>query len=365
MCWDDECPASPAEEDIPMTLRLSDDGSDGPISAAGCASELEGCSEGDGGVHAEVQRRLLDGEWTRLRLDEAQALIQHLRSCPACAAVLADYDQLRAALGPHAVTAEDGADGDGAAHAAVAFAAGPAWCRGRRPLAIAGLAVAAVVGVVAGVGLLVEAMDGMDAAGDSAALTRPAALAIDSASSDVAAAGLLPSDSETALSAAAFAHVAEAFDHQTAWLALTDGGESQLGLTPATLRPTSRLIVLRLSVLRADRLLSQADLVIVPGQSATLSQPLAAGGELHYHIDTTAEQPARLSLWVGLGSRPQPGQTLAAVATTLQMHPGRVRSAGELVADSGAYRVKIGYEETRFPAAPERGSDPDQPRQPH
>jgi len=52
-------------------------------------------------------------------------------------------------------------------------------------------------------------------------------------------------------------------------------------------RGAAKVLLLRLRVTRGSAVLSNADLLVIPGQSANLTVPLKGGHSLHYRIGTS------------------------------------------------------------------------------
>jgi|GEM_PF-2325956 len=144
---------------------------------------------------------------------------------------------------------------------------------------------------------------------------------------------------------AVFREVSEAFDHRAAWVALSDEG-SDIGLAPAP-PATSRIVLLRLAMSRDGRIVSQADMAIVPGQQAELTTPLEADLKLRYRITASRQTPSQLGIWAQLDNArgTDAGETIAALATRLYPQPGRNLPAGRLATSSGGYDLIVSYAE--------------------
>jgi len=140
-----------------------------------------------------------------------------------------------------------------------------------------------------------------------------------------------------------FSNVSAAFQGRTSWVAVGDQA-AELGLMPAAGRG-HKVLLLRLVVTQGEQPRSKIDLVIVPGQDASLDVPFEAGQVLGYHIATTAGPSRRLSLWAELRTPRGGGDTLAALATQLQPVPGQSLSAGRMVTSSGGYNLEISCQE--------------------
>ncbi len=139
----------------------------------------------------------------------------------------------------------------------------------------------------------------------------------------------------------AFAKVSEAFDNRASWMLISDHS-SDVGVAETAITERS-LVLLRLTLLRAQSVVSKADLVLVPGQQADLTLPLSDGKSLHYRISASRTTPTSLSVWLEIENPQAPSETLAALATQLPLAPGQVVSAGQLATTSGAYELKVGF----------------------
>lgn len=142
-----------------------------------------------------------------------------------------------------------------------------------------------------------------------------------------------------------FEHVAQVFDGHASWVALS-ADDSQLGVAPHTVGTQPHLLLLRLTVTqsRFSHVVSQTDLAIVPGQSASLTLPFQGGRTLHYRIAVSGEDQPRLTLWAQLEA--QGGErTLAAMSTQLNLQPGQVSFPGQLLADGAGYQLSVGFRE--------------------
>jgi hypothetical protein len=144
-----------------------------------------------------------------------------------------------------------------------------------------------------------------------------------------------------------FATVSETFAGRTSWVAMGDRA-AELGLMPAPSQHR-KVILLRLMVSEGDQPRSRTDLVIVPGQHASLDVPFEHGLVLRYDIATTADRDRRLSLWAEVRAPNGDGETLAALATQLRPLPGQLLSAGCLVTSSRGYNLGIVFQEQDLP----------------
>jgi len=146
-----------------------------------------------------------------------------------------------------------------------------------------------------------------------------------------------------------FAHVSETFQGRTSWVATGDNA-AELGLMP-TAGHERKVLLLRLVMSQGEQPRSKTDLVILPGQDASLNVPFEAGQILRYHIATTAGPSRRLSLWAEVRTPNGSGETLAALATQLKPVPGQSLNAGRLVTSSGGYNLEISFQEHELPKA--------------
>jgi hypothetical protein len=145
-----------------------------------------------------------------------------------------------------------------------------------------------------------------------------------------------------------FQEVTQAFDQRTTWMLLSDR-QTDLGLASKPVDAPRNLLLLRLTVLRADAIISSADLVVVPGQTAQLDVPFEQAQQLHYVIGTASGDQASLSIWAEVRKPDGGHETLAALATNLQPQLGKVLDAGQLVTSTGKYQIKIVYSQAALP----------------
>ncbi len=292
----------------------------------------------------EVRQVLLDGAGAGRSRGDVTA---HLRQCGSCRAAGEVYARIRNVLQP---TAHDGAVRDGAAEPVAGWDAfeqrllasprpngargGGRWIGVRGSLGL-GLAASLLLGVV---GFQV----GRWYAGS------PAPLASGGKNTDVHEPTQNPppharlAAADVTRQVRAFEEVSQVFDGRASWVMLSDDA-TDMGLAPQPLdRPQPALLMLRMTMLRENQIISQADLVIVTGESADLSVPIARGRTLRYQIDTTRDTPTRLNLWAEVLT-PAGGEALGALATTLRAEPGRNVSAGSLTTTGGVYELQIDF----------------------
>ena len=109
-----------------------------------------------------------------------------------------------------------------------------------------------------------------------------------------------------------------------------------------------KLLLVRLTMSQGGQERSRTDLIIVPGEDASLDVPFGTGQVLHYSIATPAGEGRRLSLWAEVRAPQDAGETLAALATSLKPLPGQVFNAGRLVTSSGGYNLEICCQEKDY-----------------
>jgi hypothetical protein len=102
--------------------------------------------------------------------------------------------------------------------------------------------------------------------------------------------------SDVRINTLAFAEVADVFENRPSWM-LVSNGDSSIGLADAPVSRSAELLVLRLTMLHNGKTASSADLVIIAGQNAHVTLPLAQGRLADYRVSTSALDPSRLNLW--------------------------------------------------------------------
>lgn len=142
-----------------------------------------------------------------------------------------------------------------------------------------------------------------------------------------------------------FREVAEMFDQRVGWVLLS-GTTSDLGLTNEAPELSQGVIVVRLSVLRDESLVSSADVIIVPGKEAHLTVPVNHGKRLCYVLGMTREQPNRLRLSASI-EEPALSGAPAQMSTSLDLIPRQIVSAGEIATTSGRYEVNVSMTEAK------------------
>jgi hypothetical protein len=275
-----------------------------------------------------IREFLGEREWDEPARRHAAEVLDHLKTCPQCAAAAADYDRLQSILR----IATPGIPEGGWIAMEQRLLERTLHRRLRWPR-LSALAMAASVLIAIGYGIA-RVTSTQPAAPPNLSraengTTLPA--------SDVA---LYP-QSDAAHDAKAFHEVSDVFEHRAAWLLVGDN-TSDMGLSDQAINDPQKVLLLRLTMLESGKTLSSADLAIVPGQSASLTVPGDRNTSLHYRITATAEQPTRLSVSTQLMT-PKGAEVLAALATTLRVEPGQRLSAGSMVTSSGNYELQIAF----------------------
>jgi hypothetical protein len=267
----------------------------------------------------------------------AEAL-NHVQTCAACQAAMADFDRISEALAlgssRESISEPVPRDGWGAFETGLISRTG--WVRPWRRPAISSIAASLLVGALL-VFLAARNHRQTIAVATGSSATQPS---------------INFTANEVSQRASAFDEISTVFDRRASWVVVSDA-VSDVGLSPKTL-PDANLLLMRLAVTRNKQLVSSADLAIVPGQSANLTLPASVGPSLYYRISTTAGDTPRLSLDIHLAAPGEQDRPIAALATTLDVQPGREISAGKLVTDSGDYEVEIAFARA---AAPKAGNE--------
>ncbi|KKM66645.1 hypothetical protein LCGC14_1479130 [marine sediment metagenome] len=136
-----------------------------------------------------------------------------------------------------------------------------------------------------------------------------------------------------------FRSISEVFEGRTTWVALANG-DSDLGLAGAPVGE-QRLLLVRLVLSRGGKVVSSTDLVIVPGQDATLAVPLADGRHLRYHVAAHGQPAGGVSILAAVQGADDAGGTIAALATNVDPGANGSDGAGRRVTVSGAYELVV------------------------
>jgi hypothetical protein len=143
--------------------------------------------------------------------------------------------------------------------------------------------------------------------------------------------------------------VADVYDGRAGWM-MVSKDNSDVGITPAPVLPGKKVLLLRLDLWHGRDLVSDSDLLVLAGQTADLTVPLENDQSLHYRVGTARESaddaasPEHLNLMLELKT-PSGHRPLAALSTTLQLHPDQKVTAGRLTTSAGEYELKIEFKE--------------------
>lgn len=276
----------------------------------------------------EARQFLLDTGWDAAGRRSAAQFLRHAESCDACRAALKDYDVLREMMSPPVEVPEPAGGWEALAHRLQ-----PSMARGRHPHLGTTLKIAAMVLIAVAI-----FQTGRYA-------TPPAKVAFigdPSTRRGVAASSATIPPQEVARSVDEFRKVSKkAFDGQASWM-LVSQNDSDVGVASTPLPPKKKVLLLRLLLRRGNQSVSQSDLVVIAGQKADLTLPLSSGQSLHYRIGTSTEEPTPLTLWLELNT-PKGKEPLAALATTLQLHPDQSVTAGKLTTSAGEYELRVEF----------------------
>jgi len=267
-----------------------------------------------------IQETLLNFDWTEEDRQRAREVLKHLDSCPDCAGAVADFDQIRNRLTPDVSALTD--DQWRTIDQRLKTAAARPYVRLRWAMAVAAAIFIGFVSFQAG----------------RAGRSLP----------NIAMQSKIPSDTDFPFPAGdeahqveAFGKVSEVFDHRTIWVMNSDA-QADMGLSKQDLAAPHQVFLIRLAVDVAGRDVSNADLVIVPGQSAEMTVPINDSATIKYNIGTSANVPMTLNFWAQIQT-PHGNDVLGAVSTSLQMNPGQKLTAGEITTERGSYRLKVAF----------------------
>ncbi len=290
----------------------------------------------------QIQRDMLDGDWTEAKLSEARRILDHLEASPQDRSVLREYDSLRESLrcpDGDAVAPPGGFEALETSWHERRVAAPPAEETSEPRGGTGGLrwwswpaAMAATI-VLAVVGWSIVRLGPRGS--DEASRVTPAGTV-----------RFIHSTAEIQQDVRAFEDTQQVYDRRARWVAATSAA-ADVGLADAPITATDRLLLLRLTMLRGEQLIAQADLTVVPGQEADLTVPSDVGLAVRFRIATTSDEPTRLTMWTDVRVPGGEDQALAALATDLRFKPGTVVTAGQWRTSTGRYRLEVGYSEYR------------------
>jgi hypothetical protein len=136
-----------------------------------------------------------------------------------------------------------------------------------------------------------------------------------------------------------FSEINRAFDGRAGWVMLA-GRQSDLGLAETASAVDPRPLVLRLNLSHRGGAVANADVLIVPGQTADLTIPTLLGSQLRCRVVTSASDPSALSLRAELRAGPQ-REAQALLTTSLRLQGTTATPAGQLVTPDGEYDLKV------------------------
>lgn len=275
----------------------------------------------------EICEFLLDCDWVEEDLQKAFDAMDHLRECPRCSAAVRDYLRINGAVRNQQPGVPQG--GWSAMERRLVQKVLPPPTRFVSPWM--GMAASVLIAVVVGYGL------GRGPARQPAMTAmRPEATTVQTRPDE--STGF--SESDIAQHVKAFDEMSNIFERRAAWL-LVDGNTSDMGVS-ANPVDKGQILLLRLTMLKSGKLISSADLAIIPGQTASLNVPINQNAGLHYRISASADQPTRLTISTQL-TTPHETDVLAALETTLEVEPGQKLTAGNMVTSNGDYELQIDF----------------------
>jgi hypothetical protein len=276
-----------------------------------------------------ARQALLEFGWNAATRQRAAQVLAHLETCSDCRQAVDDFDRLRESLETSDESEPIG--GWASFEARLSDAVKP-----QRSLRLRWLAVAAAVLISASAFELGRWME--------KPVTSPFAL-VTTAAQPVTAPHFDPHEITQAVNA--FDQVSKVFDGRASWM-LVSRESSDVGVAPDAVDLGRKVLLLRLTVTRSGQPASDADLLVIPGQTANLTVPIRGGQSLKYRIGTSADEPTRLAVWMEV-STPHGGQAVGALSTTLNMDPGQKVTAGQLSTTAGEYELKIAFSRATLP----------------
>jgi len=280
-----------------------------------------------------MRETLLRHDWNESQRQAMRDALNHAAECESCRTAMRDFDGLRTAF---SLRDEDAEPNDGwtafedRLSQSLATASRPRFRF--TPIAMA----ASLALAVAGWGLYWQSLPGA------------AAPVIPSPDPHGTNAAVRFSPQEIVERSQVYRDVSEVFDGRAGWVFVSNGS-SDVGLTTKAIPPQTRIVLLRLSMSRNDRVISTSDLMIATGQAAELSVPLDQGRVIQYHVAASEDTPSRLTIWAELQSRREAGQTIAALATELPVKPGETLNAGRMTTSSGGYELTASFAQVQKP----------------
>ena len=292
----------------------------------------------------EARELLLNFEWDEEERARVERALGHIESCGRCRSVFHDYDDIRRVLRPSGVEAEPAGGWTAFEERLV-----------RRPVArrrrwfrltyvAASVLLAGMIGIVVGRVSAPSQQVGQP----GPIVSRPANGAAETPDRKL----LAYSREEIEARTKAFESVSEVFDRQAGWILISDKG-SDVGLSASPGAGSKNVLVLRLVLSDGKRVASQADLVIVPGETANATIPFEKGQQLRYCIGTSKGNSSKVTVWVEVQKAPGGGEWQAALAAELPVGGGEVMPAGRIVTSGGRYDLDVAISQV---GGPERGT---------
>jgi hypothetical protein len=266
----------------------------------------------------DMQRTFVTLEMTQAQCREAHRLVEHWNECSRCRQVVEAYEAVGRML---AVQEEEAASPRGGWEALEGRLAETARRRGRRRHfpSMVGIAAAAALLVSAGV-LFLTPRRAAEAPDDAAALLAPRG-----------------ADQTDASLTQAFATVSSVFEGRATWVMISDK-TSDMGLTDGAHGGT-KLLLLRLVTSREGQQGSSMCLAMVPGSTARVSVPSAAGETLEYTIVTSAAEPERVRVAMTVDAAGAKPSGDASITTTLTLPFGKSVHVGQVATSSGPVKL--------------------------
>lgn len=151
----------------------------------------------------------------------------------------------------------------------------------------------------------------------------------------------VPTPQEARACLSLFDELSGVFENRTGWVLLS-GGRAEFGLGAAPCGAAVAPIVLRVSALGEDRLISTADLAIQPGQHAEAILPLTGGQYLRITVaagtSPSIEPTIRAEIFLADDAAQK---TRAWLESSFSLAPGHSRSAGRVETGTGGIEIRV------------------------
>ncbi len=265
-----------------------------------------------------IRQEALDLNWGRDDWQKARRVIAHVDGCAECRDVLLGYDQVRSVLtgGMDRKDVEPTGGWD-AFEARMAVRAVRPKVR-RWPIWSAA-AAALLIGACAG--WAVQWKSSVGGKGGAPELARPFTAG------------------EVAEHTVAFGKVAEVFEGKTAWM-LISNVDSDMGVAEKS-GAGKELMLLRLTMTDGKKVVSQADLVMVPGQHADPVIPFVNGQKLRYRVTAPVSGSREVAVWVRVERGGGGEEPVAALGSSLVAANAQALPVGQLVTPTGRYELSV------------------------